>query len=57
MFHDEYCDENHPFFEKCNDYLFNEDIGTCQGCGSYGTAGSMCYQYIDGNPEECGVRW
>lgn len=56
MEHDEYCDENHMFYEKCNDYLFNEDIGTCQGCGSYGIAGTMCYQYIDGNREECGER-
>jgi hypothetical protein len=30
------------------------DIGTCQGCGSYGRLGGTCTRLFDGIREECG---
>lgn len=34
------------------DDTLDGSIGTCQGCGSYGPLGSVCYR----NGEECGER-
>lgn len=32
----------------------DKEIGTCQGCGSYGWQGDTCIRKIDGRMEECG---